>query len=165
MLQEFDEQMLDEYLALIDKKIDAAGGRDWPLSERPHPLSSLTDAEQITLAAHFFALDVSNGGFEKYFLERGDTWRETRHAIRTLGATCVAGLFEVALGTFPGNVPSSDPILRYHQLVMAGALGDEGLFWRLTTEYYKLQETFPEHCLYQRLAEFASKQLEMLKGT
>jgi hypothetical protein len=102
-VQDLDERKLDEYLALIDKKIDAAGGRDWPMSGAPHPWSSLTDVERITLTAYFFALDVSNGEFEKYFLERGDSWRETLHAIRTVGATRLAELFEEALGAFPGE--------------------------------------------------------------
>jgi hypothetical protein len=162
-VQEFDERKLDEYLAMIDKKIDAAGGRDWPMSGGPHPWSTLTDAERITLMAYFFALDVSNGEFEKYFLARGDSWRETLHAIRTVGATRLAELFEEALGAFPGRIPSSDPETRYNQAAAAGALGSDGLFWRLTGEYFKLQETSPEPCLYQRLTEFAIKQLDKLK--
>jgi hypothetical protein len=108
-------------------------------------------------------LDVSNEGFEKWFLERGDSWREALRAIKTVGATRLAELFEEALAAFPGRMPSSDPEARYNQLVAAGALGGEGLFWRLTGEYYKLQETSPEHCLYQRLTAFAIEQLEKLK--
>src|SRR5688572_8049900 len=87
-----DKSKLDEYLALIDKKIDAAGGRDWPMSGGPHPWSSLNDAERITITAYFFALDVSNGEFKKWFIERGDTWREALYAIKTVGATRLAEL-------------------------------------------------------------------------
>jgi Domain of unknown function (DUF4375) len=150
-VSDLDENKLDEYLALIDKKLEAAGRRDW---------KCLNDEERITLRAYFFALDVSNGEFEKYFLERGDSWRETLHAIRTVGASHLAALFEEALAAFPGGIPSSDPETRYNQLVAAGALGGEGLFWRLTGEYFKLQEASPQHCLYQRLTAFAIKQLD-----
>jgi hypothetical protein len=162
-VQDLDEQKLDEYLALIDKKIDAAGGRDWPKSGGPHPWSSLNDAERITMIGYFFALDVSNGGFEKWFLERGGTWREALHAIKTVGATRLAKLFEEALAAFPGRIPSSDYETRYNQCVAAGALGGEGLFWRLTGEYFKLQEKSAEDCLYQRLTAYAIQQLEKLK--
>jgi hypothetical protein len=145
-----DERKLDEYLAVINQKLEAAGRND---------RSSLNDAERTALAGYLFALDVTNGGIEKFFLERGDRWRETLQAIKAVGATQLAALFEEALGAFPDRVPSSDYEERYSQLMAAGALGGEGLLWRLTGEYYELQAASGEHCLYQRLTAFAIKQL------
>jgi Domain of unknown function (DUF4375) len=152
-MNDLDERKLDEYLALIDKKLEAAGRKDW---------SGLNDAERTTLTAHFFALDVTNGGMEKFFLERGDRWRETLNAIRTLGAVRLASLFEEALTVFPGGVPSADLETRYNQFAATGETGVEVL-WRLTGEYYDLQASSPEHCLYQRLTAFAMKQLALEK--
>jgi len=59
--------------------------------------------------------------------------------------------------------PDSPDRRRRNQCVAAGALGGDGLFWRLTGEYYKLQETSAEHCLYQRLTAFGIEQLQKLK--
>ena len=148
-VDDLDESKLDEYLALIDKKIDATGGHDW---------SCLSDAERTTITAYFFALEVSNGGIEQFFLNRGDQWRETLQAIKTVGATRLAKLFEKALTVFPDQVPSADPVTRCNQLVAAGEAGVEFL-WNLSGEYYDLQASSPEHCLYQRLTAFATKQL------
>jgi len=149
-VNDLDESKLDEYLARIDKKIDAAGRKDW---------SCLNDAERTTLDAYFFALDVTNGGMEKFFLSRGDRWRETLQAIKAVGATRLAGLFEEALTVFPGGMPSSDEATRCSQLMAGEALGGEGLLWELTGKYYDLQAASAEHCLYQRLTAFAIKQL------
>src|SRR5438874_9450693 len=126
-MNDLDERNLDEYVAVIDKKLEAAGRKDW---------SCLNDAERTTLTGYFFALDVTNGGFEKFFLERGDRWRETLEAIRTVGATRLAALYEEALVVFPDGVPSSHYETRYHQLMAAGALGGDGLLWNLTGRYY-----------------------------
>ncbi len=161
-MHDLDERKLDEYLALINKKIESSGSRDWTMPGGPHPWSCLNDAERITITAYCFALDVSNGGFEKWFLERGDTWREALHAIKTVGATRLAALFEEALTAFPDGIPSNDPETRRSQLMAAGALGVDGLYWRLTSAYYQLQATSPEHCLYQRLTAFAIRQLAEL---
>src|SRR5262249_17304799 len=116
-----------------------------------------------TLTGYFFALDVTNGGLEKFFLERGDRWRETLQAIKTVGAMRLAAIFEEALTAFPEGVPASDHETRYNQLMASGALGGEageGLLWDLTGEYYDLQAASAENCLYQRLTAFAIKQLE-----
>ena len=153
-MNHLDERKLDEYLALIDKKLKAAGRKDW---------SCLNDAERMTVTAYFFALDVTNGGMEKFFLYGGDRWRETLQAIKTVGATRLADLFEEALSLFPGGVPGSDEETRHNQLVASGGLGadgSEGLLWELTGKYYDLQAASPENCLYQRLTAFAIKQLE-----
>jgi hypothetical protein len=150
-VNDLDERKLDEYLARIDKTLEAAGRKDW---------TCLSDAERTTLTGYFFAVDVTNGGMEKFFLERGDRWRETLEAIRTVGATGLAGLFEKALAAFPDGVPSSDYETRYNQLTAAGALGGEGLLWELTGQYYHLQAASSENCLYWRLTAFAIKQLE-----
>jgi hypothetical protein len=153
-VNDLDERKLDEYLALIDKKLEAAGRENW---------NCLNDGEQTTLTAHFFALDVTNGGMEKFFLYRGDRWRETLQAIQTVGATRLADLFEEALSLFPGGVPASDYETRYNQLKASRGLGgenSEGLLWELTGKYYDLQAASAENCLYQRLTAFAIKQLE-----
>ena len=149
-MHDLDESKLHEYLAVIDKKLEGAGREDW---------SCLTDAERTTLTAYFFALDVTSGGMEKFFLERGYRWRETLHAIKTVGATRLAALFEDALAAFPGGVPSRDEAGRYNQLNAAGGLGGDGLLWELTGKYYDLQAASAENCLYQRLTAFAIKQL------
>jgi hypothetical protein len=138
---------------VIDKKLEAAGGKDW---------SCLNDAERTTVAGYFFALDVTNGGMEKFFLERGDRWRETLQAIKTVGATRLAALYEEALTVFPHGEPASDYETRYNQLLAAGALGGKGLLWELTGQYYDLQAASAENCLHQRMTAFAIKQLTAL---
>lgn len=152
-VNELDEKKLHEYLALIDIKLDAAGRKD---------LSCLNDTERTTLMGYLFALDISNGGMEKFFLERGDVWRETLEAIKAVNATCLADLFEEGLSLFPGGIPASNYDTRHDQLMASGGLGKdghEGQLWKLTGDYYRLQAASPENCLYQRLTEFAIKQL------
>src|SRR5262245_54712979 len=107
-VNDLDERKLDEYLAVIDKKLEAAGRKDW---------TCLNDAEQTTLTGYFLALGVTNGGLEKFFLERGDRWRETLQAIKTVGAMRLAAIFEEALTAFPEGVPASDHETRYNQLM------------------------------------------------
>jgi hypothetical protein len=145
-----DERKLHEYLGMIGKKIDASGGED---------RNCLSDAERTTITAHLFALDVTNGGIEKFFVNpSGDRWRETLRAIKSVGASSLAALFEEALTVFPDNTPSEDQMTRCDQLAAAGEPAAE-LLWRLTGEYYDLQEESSEHCLYQRLTAFAIKQM------
>jgi len=147
-VNDLDERKLDEYLRLIDRKLEAADCKDW---------SCLTVAERTTLVAYLFALDVTNGGMEKFFLHRGDLWRETLEAIKFVGAVRLAGLFEEALTLFPASVPASDFKSRYEQLMASAGLGSDGLLWQLTGKYYDLQAASAENCLYQRLTGFAVK--------
>lgn len=148
-MNDLDERYLDQYIALINKKIDASGDKNW---------NCLNDAERTTIMAYIFALEVTNGGFEQFFLNYGDRWHETLSAIKVVEASKLATLFEEALTIFPSKMPSADPSTRRQQLARASEMGGE-LLWRLTGEYYDLQAKSSEHCLYQRLTAFAIKQL------
>src|SRR5438309_1282787 len=87
-----DERKLDEYLAVIDDKIMAAGGET---------LDCLSPPERATITAYFLALEISNGGIEQFFINpAGDRWRETRNALKTVGAVRLAGMFDEALSVF-----------------------------------------------------------------
>jgi hypothetical protein len=98
----------------------------------------------------------------RFAVRRGERWRETLQAIKTVGATRLAALYEEALTAFPHGEPASDYETRYNQLLAAGALGGEGLLWELTGQYYDLQAASAENCLYQRMTAFAIKQLAAL---
>jgi hypothetical protein len=149
-VNDLDERKLDEYLALIDKKISANGGKDW---------SCLSNAERTTITAYFLALEVSNGGFHQFFLNpSGNRWRETLAAIKTVGAFRLEGLFEQALTVFPDSAPAEDHSTRFAQLRAAGEPAEEFLS-NLTDQYYDLQAESAENCLYQRLTAFAIQQL------
>ncbi len=149
-MSDLDERRLEEYLAAIEKKLNAAGeqGR-----------SCLSDAEETTVVAYRFALEITNGGFEQFFVNpSGDRWRETLQAIKTVGAARLALLFEEALSVFPDTRPSDDQLTRCQQLEAAGPPARD-LLWNLTGQYYDIQALSAEHCLYQRLTAFAIKQL------
>jgi hypothetical protein len=145
-----DERKLDEYLAAIDKKIIAAGGETW---------DCLSPPERATITAYFLASEISNGGFEQFFINpAGNRWRETRDALRTVGAVRLAAIFDEALSVFPDGAPSSDQLTRCRQYEEAGD-HVKFLMERLTNEYYDRQEESPTDCLYRILAVFAIKQL------
>ena len=147
-MSELDESRLDEYLALIRKKIEATGGNS---------SNCLSESEHITVTAYCLALEISNGGFEQFFVNpSGDRWRETLRAIKTVGATKLANLFEKALSVFPDSAPSEDHATRIDQLTAAGEPA-ETLLWRLDSEY---DNRLPEECLYQLLTAFAIRQME-----
>ena len=149
-MNDLDERILDDYLAGIDRKLDAAAGADW---------SSLSDAERATITGYLFALEITNGGIEQFLVNpSGDRWRETLQAIRTVGASRLGDLFEQALAIFPDNAPSVDQVTRCSQLAAAGETARE-LLWRLTGQYYDLQAASSEHCLYQKLTAFAKAQM------
>ena len=121
---------LDEYLALIDRKVVAGGGKDW---------SCLSDAERMTLTAYFFACQVSNGGIEQFFINpQGNRWRDTLRALKLVGAVRLAAIFEEALTVFPNSTPSENQMTRCDQLARAGKTSND-LLDRLTGEYYDLQ--------------------------
>jgi uncharacterized protein DUF4375 len=150
-VNDLDERKLDEYLQGVNKKIVAGNGKDW---------DCLSDAERTTITAYLFALEVSNGGIEQFFVNPcGDRWRETLEAIKTVGASKLAHLFEQALTVFPNSTPSENQMTRLDQLETAGREAAD-LLWRLTGEYYDLQAKSAKHCLYQRLTAFAIKVLE-----
>jgi hypothetical protein len=147
-MAKLDESRLDEYLASVDKKIEAAGGNTW---------SCLSEPELVTITAYFLALEISNGGIEQFFVNpTGDRWRETLSAIKTVGATKLASLFEEALSVFPDCAPSEDQVTRCAQLAAAGQPAID-LLSRLTSEYYNRSA---EDCLYQLLTAFAIRQME-----
>jgi hypothetical protein len=147
-MAELDENRLYEYLASIDKKIEAAGGNTW---------SCLSERELVTITAYFLALEITNGGIEQFFVNpSGDRWRETLRAIKMVGATNLASLFEEALSVFPDSTPSDDQKIRREQLAAAGQPAID-LLWRLTSEYY---DRSAEDCLYQLLTAFAIKQID-----
>jgi hypothetical protein len=104
-------------------------------------------------------LEISNGGIEQFFINpAGDRWRETRDALKAVGAVRLATMFDKALSVFPDETPSTDQLTRCRQYKESGddarCLMDE-----LTIEYYDLQEKSPADCLYQILAVFAIGQL------
>ena len=141
---------LDRYLEAIDKKILAGGGQTW---------DCLSPPERATITAYFLALEISNGGIEQFFINpAGDRWRETHDALKTVGATRLADLFEEALSVFPNGRPSTDQLTRCHQYEEAGGHAEQ-LLLKLTNAYYDLQEEGPADCLYEILTEFAIKQL------
>jgi len=141
-----DERRLDEYLAGIDKKL-AAGGRTW---------DCLSAAERATITAHHLALEITNGGFEQFFINpAGDRWRETRDALKTVGAVLMGAMFDEALSVFPAAAPSPDQLTRCRQYDQAGDYA-KWLMDRLTNEYY---DRSPADCLYQILTAFAIKQM------
>jgi hypothetical protein len=148
-VDDLDERKLDEYLARINKKILSSSSKDW---------SGLADTERTTILAYFFALEVTNGGIEQFFVNpSGDRWRETLRAIKAVGAYRLSGLVEQALSVFPDNTPSENQATRVDQLGAAGQSAREFLE-KLTAQYYVLQAENAEHCLYQRLTAFAIKQ-------
>jgi hypothetical protein len=142
-----DERRLDEYLATIRKKIVD----DWRDS-----MDCLSLAEKATITVHVLVLEISNGGFEQFFINPGgDRWRETRDALNTVGAARLGAMFDEALSVFPDAAPSTDQLTRCGQYDQAGDHA-KWLMDRLTNEY---NARSPEDCLYQILTAFAIKQM------
>jgi Domain of unknown function (DUF4375) len=145
-----DEDKLYGYLAAIRKKIIAAGGNSF---------DCLSVSERATFIAHILALEITNGGVEQFFINpSGDRWRETRDALKTVGAIRLAAIFDEALSVFPDGTPSTDQLTRCGQYEEAGDHAKR-LMHRLTNEYYDLQEQSSDDCLYRILSRFAIKQL------
>jgi hypothetical protein len=148
-VSDLDENKLDDYIHLIDKKLLASAG-DW---------SCLSHAERTVITAYRFALEVSNGGIEQFFTNpSGDAWRETLQSIRAVRAARLANIVERALTVFPNHTPAEDQLTRCDQLRMAGGPARQ-LLGSLTGEYYDLQSRSAEHCLYQRLTAVAIREL------
>jgi hypothetical protein len=150
-----DEQRLYKYLAAIDKKIIAAGGKTWDCLSAP---------ERATIVVYFLACEISNGGFEQFFINpTGDRWRETQEALKTVGAVRCSAMFDEALSVFPSGAPSADQLKRHRQYKRAGKRAQR-LMGRLTNKYYDLQEQSPADCLYRILSLFAVEQLAKKRG-
>jgi hypothetical protein len=151
-----DALNLDRYLAAIDAKIRATGSADW---------SRLSPAERMTITAYFFAMEVSNGGIEQFFINpAGDRWRDTLFALKVLGPDRLTVMYEEALSVFPGGAPSEDHLTRCRQYQAAGDTARD-LLQRMTDQYYDLQGRSAEHCLYASLGRFATKHLATTKLT
>ena len=148
--EHLDEQRFFEYLAAIDKKILAAGGDSW---------DCLSPPEWATVIGYRLACEISNGGFEQFFINpAGDHWCETREVLKMVGAVRLAEMFDEALSVFPDGAPSTDQLTRCRQYEQAGDHA-RWLMEQLTGEYCDLQSESDEHCLYRKLSLFAVKQL------
>lgn len=146
-----DEQRFYEYLAAIDKRILAAGGDGW---------DCLSPPERATLIGYRLACEISNGGFEQFFINpAGDNWSETREVLKMVGAVRLAVMFDEALSVFPSGAPSTDQLARRRQYDAAGDHARR-VMEELTGKYYDLQGVSDEHCLYRKLSLFAIRQLE-----
>lgn len=145
----FDELKLHEYLDAVRNKLRAAGGETW---------DCLSSPEVATITAYHLALEISNGGIEQFFINpAGDRWRETRDALKTVGAVRLTAMFDEALSVFPEGTPSTDQLTRCRQYEQAGRHA-ERLMDRLTKAYYRLQEKSPSDCLYRVLAVYVKEQ-------
>jgi uncharacterized protein DUF4375 len=142
---EDDWRMLWDYLAAIDRKIEAAGGRTW---------DCLSATERTVITAYFFEMEFCNGEMEQFFINpSGDRWRETLAALKTIGATRVAELFERAVAVFPNGTPSADQLTRCHQYEALGEMG-RNVMQRVSDEWYENLKRFPNEDLYQVLIAY-----------
>jgi hypothetical protein len=145
--EEIDALNLDRYLAAI--RLKARGGDG----------SCLCPAECMTITLYSFALEVTNGGIEQFFLNpAGDRWRDTLFALKVLGPARLTAMFEEALSVFPRSMPSENQLTRSREYLESGAPAQR-LLQGLTDEYYDLQSQSADHCLYATLGRFATKQI------
>jgi len=115
---------------------------------------SRTELEQTILLVYTLELEVSNGGFEQYFSNpAGDRWRETLQAVQRIGAIRIEEIFLTALTTFPKSAPSTEQLIRSHELQNMNPKATS-LLERLTEKYYMLYKNCPEEDSYAKMAHY-----------
>ena len=139
----------DIYSAAIDAKIIAAGGKDW---------NSLSKAELTFVLAHRLALEITNGGIEKFIINpAGNHWMQTLDALNTVGASELLKIMERVSLIFPNGLPSADQMERCEEYERTGKSGED-FVRRLDDQYFKLQVESASNDLYELLAAFAMEQ-------
>lgn len=105
-------------------------------------LARLTAGQRALLALHWTVAEVSNGGFDQFFLNStGDLADEALAGFRHIGADRSAALLEQLFATFPGGRPSRDQEARASFLE---SLDDEERDARFETHdeaFYELTES------------------------
>ena len=77
------------------------------------------DPAEVRLLVEALEGEVSNGGFDQYFLNgAGDTARETLQALIAIDANKTAALLEAACAKFPGGMPPAESGTRQEALLV-----------------------------------------------
>jgi hypothetical protein len=85
---------------------------------RDHGYDALSHAERVVLDVTAVEAQVSNGGFDQFFLNQsGDRAKEGIAALREIGAAATAAIVEEACALFPKGGPSRKWATRQKQLL------------------------------------------------
>jgi hypothetical protein len=102
-------------------------------------LALLTPGQRALLALHWTVAEVSNGGFDQFFVNpTGDLADEARKGFQRIGAERAAQLLDRVLATFPGGSPPRNRDARIEVLEAMDEDEREELFKAFDQEFYDL---------------------------
>lgn len=114
-------------------------------------LASLTPGQRAILALHWTVSEVSNGGFDQYFMNpTGDLAFEARAGFERIGADRTAALVDRAFAAFPGGSVPRDTDRRARLLESLDDDRRDELFETVDEEFYSLMDSE----LYPRAVEY-----------